>query len=47
MSSQHYEDTDHGVPAVLARVRDEVRELADTLWAARNGDELMDVVAEG
>jgi hypothetical protein len=46
MSSQHYEDTDHGVPAVLARVRDEVRELADTLWAARNGDELMDIVAE-
>src|ERR1700712_1661706 len=46
MSSRRCEHSAHGVPAVLARIRDEVRELADTLWAARTGVELMDIVAE-
>jgi hypothetical protein len=31
--------------AVLARIRGEVRDLADTLWAAREPSELMDTVA--
>ena len=35
-----------GVPAELARIRTQVRDLADTLWAARSTDELMDTVAE-
>jgi hypothetical protein len=36
-----------GVAAVLERIRREVRDLSDTLWAARRGDELMDIVAGG
>ncbi len=35
-----------GVPAELARIRTQVRGLADTLWAARSTDELMDTIAE-
>jgi hypothetical protein len=35
-----------GVPAALARIRREIRDLTDTLWAARPSDELMDAVAE-
>ncbi len=35
-----------GVPAELARMRRELRGLADTLWAARSGDELMDTIIE-
>jgi hypothetical protein len=31
---------------VLARIRDEVREVTQTLWAARPADELMDTVTE-
>ncbi len=34
-----------GVPGVLERIRGEVRELAETLWAARETGELMDTVA--
>ena len=36
----------HGVPAALAAMRSDVRDLADTLWAARGRDELMDTIAE-
>ena len=35
-----------GVPAELARIRTQVRGLADTLWAAKGPDELMDTIAE-
>jgi hypothetical protein len=35
-----------GVPGALARIRHEIADLAQTLWAARGGDELMDTVAE-
>ena len=35
-----------GVPAELARIRHQVRGLADTLWAARRTDELMDTITE-
>ena len=35
-----------GVPAALRHLREEVRELIDTLWAARASDELMGVLAE-
>ncbi len=48
MSSQpidHHEHRGSGVPAVLERLRGEVRELGQTLWAARGRDELMDGVA--
>ncbi len=48
MSSQpidSHEHRQHGVPAVLERLRGEVRELGQTLWAARGRDELMDGVA--
>ena len=34
-----------GVPGVLERIRGEVRELTETLWAARATNELMDTVA--
>ena len=34
------------VVAELADMRGRTRELAETLWAAREGDELMEVVAE-
>jgi hypothetical protein len=34
------------VPATIARIRGEVRELTDTMWAARDRAELMDTVAE-
>ena len=34
-----------GVPGVLERIRGEVRELTETLWAARETGELMDTVA--
>jgi hypothetical protein len=46
MTSQLTEHRDHGVPAALGRMRDEVRELAETLWAARSRAELMEAVAE-
>ena len=48
MSSQpidHHEHRGSGVAAVLERLRGEVRELGQTLWAARGRDELMDTVA--
>ena len=48
MSSQPIDHDEHrgsGVPAVLERLRGEVRELGQTLWAARGRDELMDGVA--
>ena len=48
MSSQSIDSHEHrgsGVPAVLERLRGEVRELGQTLWAARGRDELMDGVA--
>ncbi len=48
MSSQPIDSHEHrgsGVPAVLERLRGEVRELGQTLWAARGRDELMDTVA--
>ncbi len=48
MSSQpidHHEHRGCGVPEVLERLRGEVRELGQTLWAARGRDELMDGVA--
>ena len=35
-----------GVPAELRRMREQVREWCDSLWAAHARDELMDVVAE-
>ena len=35
-----------GVPAELAQIRHQVRGLADTLWAARGADELMDTITE-
>src|SRR5680860_792188 len=35
-----------GVPAVLAGMRCDAGELAETLWAARGPDELMDTYAE-
>jgi len=35
-----------GVSAELARIRHQVRGLADTLWAARGTDELMDTISE-
>ena len=35
-----------GVPDVLAGIRRQVRELVETLWAARDADELMDTVVE-
>ena len=35
-----------GVPAVLAQIGTQVRDLTDTLWAARTPDELMDTLAE-
>jgi hypothetical protein len=35
-----------GVPGALARIRCEVRGLADTLWAARDRCEIMDTIAE-
>ncbi len=35
-----------GVPVELAQIRLRVRELTETLWAARSGAELMDTVAE-
>ena len=46
MSSPGCEHRDHGVAAVLAALRTEVGELAETLWAARSGHELMDTVVE-
>ena len=50
MSSQpdHHDSTPgaDGVPAALHQIRREVRDLADTLWAARDRAELMDTVAE-
>ena len=48
MSSQSIDSHEHrqrGVPAVLERLRGEVRELGQTLWAARGRDELMDTIA--
>jgi hypothetical protein len=36
----------HGVGAVLAQIRGQVRELTELLWAARGRDELIDGVAE-
>ena len=45
MSSQQIGPREHGVPAVLDRLRAEVRELGQTLWAARGRDELMDTIA--
>ena len=35
-----------GVPALLAKTRSQIRGLAETLWAARTPEELMDTVAE-
>ena len=35
-----------GVAGVLAEIRREVRGLVETLWAARDADELMDTVVE-
>jgi hypothetical protein len=35
-----------GVPAVLLDMRHQVSELAQTMWAARRGEELMDTVTE-
>jgi hypothetical protein len=46
MTSQQHNPLPTGVPAVLERVRREVRELTSTLWAARSADEKMDTVAE-
>ena len=50
MTSQHYHPGDTssvpGAPGVLARMQGEVRELAHTLWAARQPGELMETVAE-
>jgi hypothetical protein len=48
MTSQPADPCDNagvGVPAELARIRTRVRGLADTLWAARSREELMDTVA--
>ncbi len=49
MSSQpdeHHEHHQRGVPAALHQIRGQVRDLTDTLWAARDRAELMDTVAE-
>src|SRR5659263_578056 len=46
MTSQHTEHPESGIPAVLATVRRQVRELTDTLWAARDRGELMNTFAE-
>src|ERR1700712_5336161 len=35
-----------GVPGALARIRHEIADLTQTLWAARGGNELMDTIAE-
>ncbi len=48
MSSQSIDSHEHrerGVAAVLERLRGEVRELGQTLWAARGRDEPTDTVA--
>ena len=46
MTSQHSEYPETGIPAVLAGIGHQISGLADTLWAARSGDELMNTVAE-
>ena len=46
MTTQPTEPNSHGAPAALAAIRSDVRDMADTLWAARSRDELMDTVAE-
>ncbi len=46
MTSQHNEYPETGIPAVLAGIGHQISGLADTLWAARSGDELMNTVAE-
>jgi hypothetical protein len=46
MTSQQHNPLPTGVPAVLERVRRQIRELTSTLWAARSADEKMDTVAE-
>ncbi len=35
-----------GVPGALTRIRADIRDLAETMWAARRGEELMDTIAE-
>ncbi len=35
-----------GVPGALTRIRADIRDLAQTMWAARRGEELMDTIAE-
>lgn len=46
MSSQGPAHRDRGVGGVLAALRTEVGELAQTLWAARSGHDLMEAVTE-
>src|SRR5659263_340904 len=46
MTSQHTDHPESGIPAVLTQIRRQVRELTDTLWAARPAAEIMDTVAE-
>jgi len=46
MTSQHPGHPESGIPAVLNQLRRRVRELSDTLWAARSAAEIMDTVTE-
>jgi hypothetical protein len=46
MTTPQTEHRDSGMPAALTRIRGEIRDLVDTLWAARGPAELMHTVAE-